>query len=47
MKARFRCDRCGYEFEGKQGPHNFCLKCGHLWVEWLNYEEMNRLIFHN
>lgn len=24
-----------------------CPRCGHLWVKWLNYEELNASIFHN
>jgi len=37
--AKFKCLKCGYLYEDKPGPTQ-CPKCRHLWVKWLNYEEM-------
>lgn len=40
MKARYRCLDCGHEYLGEPGPTQ-CPVCGHLYVEWLNHEEMH------
>ena len=40
MKAKHLCLKCGYKWESSPGPHNSCPECGHLYIEWLNYEEM-------
>ena len=44
MLAKFKCLGCGYEYEDKPGPTT-CPQCKHIWIKWLNYEEMERLIF--
>ena len=44
MKAKFRCLMCGYEWEDRSGSTS-CKMCGYLYVRWLNYDEMERLIF--
>ena len=37
--AKYQCLRCFHKWTGLAGPVR-CVKCGHLWVKWLNYEEM-------
>ena len=44
MKAEFKCLKCGYEYKDEPGP-TVCRRCGHLYVKWLNYNEMERLLF--
>jgi rRNA maturation endonuclease Nob1 len=39
MKAKHRCLRCFHYWESQPGPTQ-CPICGHLYVKWLNYEEM-------
>lgn len=46
MKAKYKCLRCRHKFEGEPGPvqrakdiETACPKCGHLYLEWLNYEK--------
>lgn len=47
-KAEYRCVACKQRFDVMQGPgsdphvHPSCPKCGHLWVEWLNYRTLYR-----
>ncbi len=41
MKAKFKCVRCAHEYEGPPGPTH-CPACAHLYVKWVNYEEMKR-----
>lgn len=45
--ARYRCLRCGHEWNGAPGPGTAddptqCPKCGHLYVSWLNYKEWEK-----
>lgn len=44
MYAKFKCLKCGYKYLSKPGPTK-CPKCNHLYVKWINYEEMYELIF--
>ena len=44
MKAKFRCLKCDYIWEDNPGPTT-CKKCGYCFIQWLNYDEMERLIF--
>lgn len=39
MKAKYKCDRCGFEWETDPYP-TMCFRCGNLYVKWVNYEEM-------
>lgn len=41
LLAKFRCLKCGYEWEDIQGPTQ-CPKCNHLWVKWVNYKYMKK-----
>ena len=36
--ATFRCLKCDYEWQDIPGPTE-CPKCGHIWVEWVNWDE--------
>ena len=38
MKARYRCLKCNYKYEGEPGPTQ-CPECKHLYIKWVNYEE--------
>ena len=43
--AEYKCTRCKHRFDVLQGPgappnSKVCPKCRHLWVEWLNYQEL-------
>lgn len=44
MLAKFKCLKCNYFYEDRPRPTQ-CPKCGHLYVKWLNYDEMYNLIF--
>lgn len=46
MNAKYQCEKCKFKYEHKPYPTQ-CPKCGHLYVKWLNYEEMNKKIFKN
>ena len=41
MSANFKCLKCGYHWEYYPGPTQ-CPMCGHLYVKWINYEEMRK-----
>lgn len=38
-KARFRCCRCGLEWDGDVGPADPCAFCGSLYCVWVNYAD--------
>jgi len=42
MKAKYKCIKCLYEWEEELKGPTQCPKCGHLYVKWLNYEEMKK-----
>lgn len=44
MRAIYRClnPRCGMTWESKPGPVQ-CHICGHLYVKWMNYENLRKL----
>jgi len=42
MKAKFKCLKCNYQWESKPGPTD-CLRCGHKYVKWLNYDELREI----
>ena len=37
--GKFKCSHCEHEFEEEIGPVR-CPQCGHIYVTWLNYEEL-------
>ena len=39
--AKYRCRKCKHEYECLAGPTQ-CPLCQHMYVDWLNYEEMFR-----
>ena len=39
--AKHKCLRCSYRWESIPGPTQ-CPICGHLYVKWINYEEMRK-----
>lgn len=45
-QAHYECVRCKHKFVVAQGSgHNNpkqCPKCQHLWVKWLDYEELKQ-----
>lgn len=40
MKCKYRCQQCGYEFEEEKPGPVICKKCGHLYIDWLNFKEV-------
>ena len=38
---KLKCKKCGYSWEQKPKP-TCCIKCGHEYVEWVNYEDFVR-----
>jgi len=42
LKARYKCLKCGhkYEIEPEAMP---CPMCKHLYIKWLNYEDMHKI----
>ena len=41
MKAKWKCLKCGYRWVSEPDTP-VCPKCGHVYVKWLNYEEMRK-----
>ena len=39
--AKYRCKSCHSEWEDYSGPTE-CPVCRHLYVDWLNYEELSK-----
>jgi len=37
--AIFKCLKCDYKWKDMTGPTQ-CPKCGHLYVKWVNYEQL-------
>ena len=37
--ARFQCQKCEHQWEQMPGP-TVCPLCQHLYITWLNYEEL-------
>jgi len=46
LKAKYKCLKCGYEYE-IEPEMTQCPKCRHLYVKWLNYEEMHKTWLEN
>ena len=44
MIAKYKCLKCGHHYEDDPGPTQ-CKKCNHLYVKWINYEEMYQQYF--
>ncbi len=44
--AKYQCQKCKFKYE-HQPRVTQCPQCGHLYVKWLNYEEMNEKYFKN
>ncbi len=42
MLAKFMCLRCGCTWENIPGPTQ-CSICDHIYVKWINYEEMREI----
>ncbi len=43
IKPQYICLECNYEFERELPGPTQCPRCGHLYVKWLNYEQMRPL----
>lgn len=41
MLAKFKCLKCDCHWEYYPGPTQ-CPRCAHLYVKWINYEEMRK-----
>ena len=39
MNARYKCIKCEFEWESPPHP-TVCFRCGNIYVEWVNYEDM-------
>ena len=39
VPARYKCMSCGYFVESSKPLVGPCMKCNHIYVEWLNYDE--------
>jgi hypothetical protein len=42
VNAKYKCLKCGLEYESDPGPTQ-CPSCGHLYIDWLNYEYFEKL----
>lgn len=42
MQAKYKCLKCEHLWEEKLKGPTQCPKCGHVYVKWLNYEEMEK-----
>jgi len=38
--GEFECCGCGFKWRSKLQKAHDCPKCKHLWIKWLNYEEL-------
>ena len=38
MNCKYRCQQCKYEFEEEKPGQVTCPKCGHLYIDWLNFK---------
>ena len=45
--AIFQCQKCMVKWKNQFYGFQDCPKCGNHYLVWLNYEELNKLIFHN
>ncbi len=39
--AEYVCIRCEHYYRSEPGPTQ-CPECGHLYVKWLNYEQLKK-----
>lgn len=39
LVAQYKCLKCLHEWNGECGP-TICPKCNHVYVKWLNYDEL-------
>ena len=39
IKPQFKCYECKKEFSKDQYGPTLCIFCGHIYVDWLNWEE--------
>lgn len=46
MEAIYACTECGNKWKFLPGPTQ-CPECYCIWVEWLNYDELNKKYFSN
>ena len=37
--SKFKCLKCGHDWKDMTGPTQ-CPVCGHLYVKWVNYEQL-------
>jgi len=40
MNCQYRCQQCKHEFETEKPGPVTCSKCGHLYIDWLNFKEV-------
>lgn len=40
-QAKYECLKCKHTWEDEPGPVE-CPLCGHLYVSWINYEELKK-----
>lgn len=41
LLAKFKCEKCGFEFEIPQFATT-CILCNNKYVKWLNYEKIRK-----
>jgi len=39
--AEYQCLKCNHKYQNSPGPTQ-CPKCSHLFVKWINYEELRK-----
>ena len=44
LECKYKCRKCNHEFKNKEPGPTQCPKCGHLYVDWLNWEEILKKI---
>ena len=40
MRSKYQCQKCEHKWEEANPGPTECPKCGHLYVDWLNFQEM-------
>jgi len=43
--SQYKCMKCDHKWEEVHRGPTLCPKCSHLYVKWLNYEELYEMYF--
>jgi uncharacterized Zn finger protein (UPF0148 family) len=46
-KSQYRCQKCKFKFERDKPGQVMCPACGHIYVDWINYEKVLAWLYAN